>query len=419
MRPVDGVDPVSIRIDEKLAGLAPNAPECCIFKVQIQLRNVNEKAYEPELLPIGPYHHGKDDLRLMKKHKLRYLQLLLQRRNETSVERYLKAIRELEGRARGYYAEPISPTTDDFVEMMLLDGCFIIELFRKLAMKDLRDESDPIFQFGWMFCSLTRDLLLFENQIPFFVLTKLFEMTEVPNQQDNIIDLAMLFFGIPLLSNESLQNIKHLLALVHKSATPPYVEIGTGGNVVQEEEWNYIPSATKLQDAGVKFKKLEISGGFYIKFNNGVMDIPLLKVEDRSESIFRNLIAYEQYSQNHIKYVTDYVTFMNCLINSPKDVEVLRRRGIIRNGLADDEAVSTMFNKLGDCVVISNFCYTEIFNNLNKHCKRRQNVWMAKLRHNYFNSPWALISFIAAASLLLLALTQTLFSILSYTFPIK
>jgi hypothetical protein len=35
-------------------------------------------------------------------------------------------------------------------------------------------------------------LMLFENQIPFFVLTKLFEVTVIPNQQDNLIDLAIL-----------------------------------------------------------------------------------------------------------------------------------------------------------------------------------------------------------------------------------
>lgn len=167
---VDGVDLVSIRIDEKLAGLAPNAPESCIFKVHFQLRKVNEKAYELITVAIGPYHCGKGDPRLMEEHKLRYLQLLVQRRNESSVERYINAMRELEGRARRYYAEPISLTTDEFVEMLLLDGCFIIELFRKLALKDLRDECDPIFRLDWMFYSLACDLMLFENQLPFFVL---------------------------------------------------------------------------------------------------------------------------------------------------------------------------------------------------------------------------------------------------------
>jgi hypothetical protein len=134
MRPVDGVDLVPIHIDEKLVGLAPNDPEySCIFRMHNQLRKINEKAYEPQLLAIGPYLRGKDDLMLMEEHKLRYLQLILQRGNESSMERYIKAMRELEGRAREFYAEPISLTTDEFVEILLLDGCFIIELFRKLA----------------------------------------------------------------------------------------------------------------------------------------------------------------------------------------------------------------------------------------------------------------------------------------------
>jgi hypothetical protein len=443
MSDVDGVDLVSIRIDEKLAGFTPNDSECCIFRVHTQLRNVNEKAYKPELLAIGPYHRGKDDLKQMEDHKLLYLQQLLQRRNEDNVERYIKAMRELEESARRCYAEPISLTIDEFVEMMLLDGCFIIELFRRFIKMDLRDECDPIFRLAWMRSKLSRDLVLFENQLPLFVLTKLIEMTKVPNQREDLIFMFMFYSRLGILrsggrslesSDESLQNIGygllalahdienqvgaqnigyHLLSLAHKSVTPPYVEISKSGNVA---EWNSIPSAIELQEAGVKFKKLERGCSFFdIKFKNGVMEIPPLRVGDPSESLFRNLIAYEQYSRNnHLKYVTDYVSFMDCLINSPKDVELLRRQGIIENWLGDDEAVSTMFNKLCDEVIVSNLCYAEIFRDVNIHCHRRWNVWIANLRHNYFNSPWALISVLAAAFLLMLALTQTIFSVLSY-----
>ena len=171
---------VSIHIDEKLAGFTPNDPECCIFRVHTQLCNVNEKAYKPQLLAIGPYHRGKGGLSQMEEHKLGYLQQLLQRRNESSVERYIKAMKELEGRARRCFAKSISLTPDEFVEMMLLDGCFIIELFRKWAKEELRDECDLIFQLVWMFPMLYCDLLLFGNQLSLFVLTKLFKMTQVP-----------------------------------------------------------------------------------------------------------------------------------------------------------------------------------------------------------------------------------------------
>jgi hypothetical protein len=58
---------------------------------------------------------------------------------------------------------------------------------------------------------------------------------------------------------------------------------------------------------------------------------------------------------------------MDYLINSPKDVELLRQRGIIYHGLGDDEVVSTMFNKLGENVTLSNFCYAQILRDLNNH----------------------------------------------------
>jgi hypothetical protein len=111
---VDGTDTVSVRIHEKHVGLTSNAPDSCIFRVHTRLSRANEKAYDPHLLAIGPYHRSKDGLGLMEDHKLRYLQLL-QRKTETSVETYIKAMRELEGSARRCYAEPISLTTDEVV----------------------------------------------------------------------------------------------------------------------------------------------------------------------------------------------------------------------------------------------------------------------------------------------------------------
>ncbi|CAK9145847.1 unnamed protein product, partial [Ilex paraguariensis] len=101
---------------------------------------------------------------------------------------------------------------------------------------------------------------------------------------------------------------------------------------------------------------------------------------------------------------------MDCLVNLPNDANLLRRCGIINNFLGDDVAVCTMLNKLGigGVIVSDNFCYAQLFNNVNEHCRKRYNRWMANLRHKYFNSPWALISFGAAVALLLLTAVQTI-----------
>ncbi|KAL7220315.1 hypothetical protein ACSBR2_013230 [Camellia fascicularis] len=79
------------------------------------------------------------------------------------------AIRQLEEKAcKCYAAETVRLDTDDFVEMMLLDGCFIVELFRKFNMRYLVEEDDLIFQSD-----------------------QLFDMTKFPSPQDEIIPMAL------------------------------------------------------------------------------------------------------------------------------------------------------------------------------------------------------------------------------------
>ncbi|KAL7177463.1 hypothetical protein ACSBR2_030760 [Camellia fascicularis] len=419
-------DHVSLYIDEKLSQLSPTRTECCIFRVPDRLRRENEKAYEPEILAIGPYHHGKDNLKQMEENKLWYLQKLVKRRNETSVDRYVRAMRELEERARKSYAGSINLNTDEFVQMMLLDGCFIIELFRKFEMRGLIDVDDPIYQLCLVRNVLRRDLLLFENQLPFFILAELFNMTKVESPQDDIVRLSLNFLRhvlpyqkLDVPNAKPIHEIKHILNLVHDGWCSSFAETRRSvENVIVP--WTFIDSATELQEAGVEFKMVNRSSIFDINFTNGVVEIPQLRVTDTIESPLRNLVAYEQCLPDaYPKFVCDYIAFMDWLINSSQDVEILRRSGIIQNWIGDDEVVNTMLNKIDKNIMLSvtPFNYSEISNKLNKHCKRRLNVWMANLRRNYLNSPWSLLSFLAAVLLLVLTILQTVFSILSYVSP--
>uniref|UniRef100_A0A5B7B2L5 Uncharacterized protein n=1 Tax=Davidia involucrata TaxID=16924 RepID=A0A5B7B2L5_DAVIN len=413
-------------VDREIQRIPPNHSEACIFKVHALLREVNPKAYEPTILAIGPYHHGKDNLSEMQAHKLRYLQLLLRRRHESSAERYITAMRSLEEKARKCYANSINHLeSDDFVKMMLLDGCFIIELFRKWRFKDLRDNDDPIFKTDWMPCSLRRDLMLFENQLPLFILVELDNMTSDDlDRTDNII-LTALICLVPIIPGSidfegfHMFPADHLLGLMHNFWCSSFAEMVSDRNVVNQEEgiFEFMKSITELQEAGIQFKKSkENTWLFNIRFENGVMEIPPLTITDNTECAFRNLVAYEQYRQGiYPRCFSDYVRFIDWIVNSAKDAEKLGHYGIINNWLGDHEAIATMLNKLSDNIYIDSdsFCYLEVFNNVNKHCRRRRNIWLANLRRNYFNTPWAIISFLAALVLLLLTFIQTIFSIIS------
>lgn len=415
---------LSIKImDELPDDLSQISSKPTIFKVHKRLREVNKKAYEPQIIAIGPYHRHNPannkqvHLRAMEEQKKRYLKMLLQRRGEDNVERYVTAMRALEERARKCYAESVSLESDKFVEMMLVDGCFIIELLRKFRTENLRETNDPLWEVSYINNAVCRDLLLAENQLPLFVLRELFHLTQQQGEVHNFLEMISNFFRavigwykpgqVATFDENSIENVEHLLGLLHQHCRPSPSET---------RNWEPIRCATELQEAGIKFKKVEEKSLFDIKFENGIMKIPRLEIDDYTESYCRNFIFHEQLIDQRLNYLTSYMTLMDCLINSSKDVELLCQCGIIENNLGNDEVAASMFNRLRDYVSFShkNFYYSDLFNQVNEHCRRRRNKWMANLKHNYFNTPWALISFLAALSLLLFTLTQTVFSVLAY-----
>ncbi|MCD9645352.1 hypothetical protein HAX54_034208 [Datura stramonium] len=110
--------------------------------------------------------------------------------------------------------------------------------------------------------------------------------------------------------------------------------------------------------------------------------------------------------------------FMDYLIDSNKDVSLLRQKGIIVNWMGDDKEVATLFNRIvkGVAVSVYDFYCKEVCKNASQHCNKPWNRMMANLRHNYFSSPWIGASTVAAILLLLLTTMQT---ILAFTGGIK
>lgn len=410
---IDINEAVFIDIDRKLGQASPMS-EHKIFKVPRELRQVNEKAYEPYFVSIGPYHRGKDNLLAMEEHKVRFLKSLLKRRKEDSSQGLVEVMRGMMENVRKCYAETILLSNKEFLEMMVIDGCFIVELLYRLRYQDMRDH---IFNVDLVISRILNDLILFENQLPFCVIRKLLQMTS-PNEEIEYIKVFLRMFEqqLPGLTVDvevnSIGNVKHLLDLLHTNWHPPEYLISSY-EAKKKEKSPSIHSVTALREAGVKFKKGKGGNLFDIKFSNGVLEIPIVTVHNHTECLFRNIIVCEQFDNSFPAFLTDYVILMDRLIDTHNDVEILTGRGIIINSMGDDEAIATMFNRLGDNVSFSelNFFYAELSRAVHKRYRSPLNRILAKLRHDYFHNPWAVISFLAAAFLLILSLLQTTFTI--------
>ncbi|KAL5717579.1 hypothetical protein ACHQM5_010561 [Ranunculus cassubicifolius] len=419
-------------IQEKLKHVSPLLGESCISRVPRALRKVNEDAYTPQVVSIGPYHHGSERLRAMEQHKVRYLSDFFERKPRHSLEDFVERLKILEESARQCYGPSIEIESDAFLEMMLLDGCFIIELIFKFCEK--REEvmkKDPLFHIHSMIPAIRVDMLLLENQYPFVVLEQLLSLFFGDDPQNFsgsfCIKHVLQFFNFKYLLSMAQEDrvesdpseITHFLDLLRECCLPslPY------SWVEQEEDHKFIPSATELHEAGVKFRKGGGNSFMDLKFTirgvlrkKGVFEIPPLTVQDTTEVLFRNLIAFEQcFKTSGEQYVTHYLALLDFLINSPKDVSILRRSGIIVNFLGDNDQVSVLFNKifLGVTLFADHFYFYKLSRDVNRYYNTPWHSFRAMLDREYFYSPWSTASSIAVIIVVVCTIIQAVCSVIS------
>ncbi|KAK1270325.1 UPF0481 protein [Acorus gramineus] len=102
-----------------------------ICRVPACIKDLNSKAYKPQVVSFGPYHHGKDQLMLMEEHKQRALLQFL-RRCKKPFEDFVKPMEKVAGDLFEAYErlDERWMDRDRFLQMMILDGCFMLEILR-------------------------------------------------------------------------------------------------------------------------------------------------------------------------------------------------------------------------------------------------------------------------------------------------
>ncbi|KAF3947910.1 hypothetical protein CMV_026026 [Castanea mollissima] len=324
---------------------------CRIKRIPDYLRKVNEQAYSPMIISIGPFHYFDKKLQTMEKFKVRYLKSFM-KRADRDLENLVSTIRAMEERISCCYAET-SPDmdTDEFFKVILVDAIFILELM----FRNVNECWEP-------------DDLLIADQMIFIVYDLLPQLQSPPKRQTGSEMVTLLY-----------------------SAT----QLHEAGVKFQ------MNSSKCLLDITFDFK-------------NGVLEMPCLELYDDTEALIRNVMAFEQYCFGEKIYIRDYCLLLDCLVNTTRDIDLLCDKGIIRNYLGDNKAATSLVNKLNIHVSLSgiNPNHNRIFKELNAFYEKRWHKWKATLRHQYFSTPWRIASTIAAIILLVFTFIQTICSII-------
>ena len=368
-----------------------------------------------------------------------------------------KIVLELEEEARAWYAEDIHLDKYQLMEMLLVDGCFILELLyrhnlvnRERVTTDYNIPVEDALPFrslagnSTMMSTLRHDLFLIENQIPYVILQQLYDVMPKPETARFVHKFLQLsifgFFQSPHMllytrlqycererygkhKNDERGTYLHLLDSFHHACNFPLQIQPIGSSLTN---WGFKRCAAELFKSGIQFIPDNDKTIVDISFSEGRIYIPPVHMDESSDAIYRNLIAYEQTSVNRYA-ITSYVKLMSTFIRSSEDAYILEQARILNNKLDD---VSGFFENLCKEVVFEDFCYANLCEKVeNYHIppwgRHRVNGYfivtcyrwkksVKDLKQEYFPNRWSIIVFLAATFVIALSVLQTFYTVRAY-----
>ncbi|GLJ51366.1 hypothetical protein SUGI_1092130 [Cryptomeria japonica] len=129
-----------------------------------------------------------------------------------------------------------------------------------------------------------------------------------------------------------------------------------------------------------------------------------------TELIFRNLMAVNICQQKELTIISDFLFLMDSLIQSVKDLTLLRKKGLIQSSIGTDMEVADMFNGLCNWVnftLVDGDEFSEVKSAINKWYKRQIIVRIKELKELVETNPkfvkaftmfWGIVLVLAAVA---------------------
>ncbi|KAJ1275757.1 hypothetical protein BS78_05G160900 [Paspalum vaginatum] len=407
-----------------------------IYRVPACIKDLNPRAYRPQVVSLGPFHHGDARLLPMEEHKRRALRHLLRRaeRPLALVEEFRAAMRDVAEQLESVYVG-LGPEwrggRERFLEMLIVDGCFLLELMKAADVEPEGSQdgdyapSDPVFsRHGvlYMVPFIRRDMLVLENQLPLLVLERLVAvMTALPPSHEVINRMVLRFLSPSSRPPPAGAELGlHPLAVYRGSLVQGPYRVSRA-DVPDTGGMEIIRPASELHEAGVRFQKSWTDSLRDVRFRRGVLAMPALSVDDSTEYSLLNMMAFERLHAGAGNDVAAYVFFMSKVLDSARDVALLASEGIVQNAAGSDKAVAKMFERMSRDLVLDppETALDAVHRQVNAYCRRpRWSICGASRlisrsdAYAYFRTrwPWALL----AAIFLVMVTVQTVYNVLQF-----
>uniref|UniRef100_A0A0E0LZJ7 Uncharacterized protein n=1 Tax=Oryza punctata TaxID=4537 RepID=A0A0E0LZJ7_ORYPU len=196
---VEGLDDSMRNVDLKGKGIVPSS-EYHISIVKSNVRNVDPYQYTPDSIIVGPYHRKAE-------HRMEPVKLAMllgalpgdEQKRRSTLHRYLGEIVGLLDKVRSYYADGAKECNDATLsKLLLVDGFYILQSFRvgSFGEESSSGQATGGSSGGGGMCAQDniehiRDVFyLLENQIPFFVLEKIYDLFYPPPETSDVKSTA-------------------------------------------------------------------------------------------------------------------------------------------------------------------------------------------------------------------------------------
>ncbi|KAH6827552.1 hypothetical protein C2S53_012962, partial [Perilla frutescens var. hirtella] len=427
----------------------------CVFKTK-------SEAYAPHQLGLGPLHHLRPHLyTAMQKQKLAAITELLPPQKLQNFHLVVDALLPLEPVVRACYDQYLDLDIETLAWIFAIDGVYLLHFLKNYPETK----------------HLAGDVMMLENQIPFVLLNKVVDVLELNRSSlfENLQAFLQDQSPLELMNSRNTDNDAHLLHRMYNLIVNKNIAVshfgtyslgvtisllddvaesvqfladrglpgaGTAGQIlsfVKKIPWGKMmlkkneetPSSSAASADEIDIPSVsqmaEIAGIKFILTNGGIGDIrfddqekefhlPSIKLSATSEIVLRNLVAYEAAASAQTGELAEYVDLMCGIIDSGKDVDILRKEGIIvQSDELDDDEIAGIFNGISKSEkkkkTEDRSNVEEAVEEVNKRYSSLVRVKVGKMVEKYGYACFKLLSVLITIAVLLLLTLQAFCSV--------